>query len=57
MREIIQSGATTILVSHSINQVRQLCNKVLWLERGIPVAYGSEVDMICDKYEQKFNEN
>ena len=34
MREIIQGGATTILVSHSVQQVRELCNKVLWLEKG-----------------------
>ena len=29
MREIIHSGTTTILVSHSIEQVRDLCNRVL----------------------------
>ena len=57
MREIIQSGATTILVSHSINQVRQLCSKVLWLDKGMTAAYGSEVDLICDKYEKKFEES
>lgn len=56
MREIIQSGAATILVSHSINQVRQLCSKVLWLDKGMTVAYGSEVDLICDRYEKKFEE-
>ena len=31
MREILHSGATTILVSHSLSQVRQLCSKILWL--------------------------
>ena len=40
MREIIQGGATTILVSHSTQQVRELCNKVLWLEKGQQIAYG-----------------
>ena len=34
MREIIAGGATTILVSHSLEQIRQLCTKVLWLRRG-----------------------
>ena len=31
MKEIISGGATTILVSHSLEQVRKMCNKVLWL--------------------------
>ena len=34
MREILANGVTGILVSHSIDQVRELCNKVLWLDHG-----------------------
>ena len=34
MREIINGGATTILVSHSLEQIRKMCTKVLWLHRG-----------------------
>lgn len=51
MREIIHSGTTTILVSHSIQQVRDLCSKVLWLEKGRQVAFGNVADEICDRYE------
>ena len=51
MREIIHSGTTTILVSHSIQQVQDLCSKVLWLEKGRQVAFGDAVDKICDRYE------
>ena len=51
MREIIASGAATILVSHSLQQVREMCTKVLWLDHGKQVAYGVEVDAICDKYQ------
>lgn len=51
MREIIASGAATILVSHSLDQVRELCNKVLWLNKGQQVAYG-ETEPICDRYEE-----
>lgn len=51
MMEIIGSGATTILVSHSIKQVRELCNKVLWLHKGEQMAFGEDVKGICDKYE------
>lgn len=51
MREIIGRGATTILVSHSLNQIRELCNKVLWLDHGKQVAFG-ETEEICNQYEK-----
>ena len=51
MKEIIQSGATTILVSHSLEQVRKLCSKVLWLHKGQQMDFGSDVQTICDHYE------
>jgi len=51
MREIIRGGATTILVSHSIQQVRELCNKVLWLEKGEQIAFGS-AEVLCDLYQK-----
>lgn len=51
MREILASGATTILVSHSITQVRQLCSKILWLHKGWQIEFGDDVQQICDRYE------
>ncbi len=54
MREIIEGGATTILVSHSLNQVREMCNKVLWLDHGKQIAFG-ETNEICDRYEEMLN--
>lgn len=51
MREIIQNGKATILVSHSIPQIRRMCNKVLWLDHGKQIAFGDTAE-ICDKYEQ-----
>lgn len=56
MKEIIDGGATTILVSHSIEQVRTLCNKVLWLNKGKQVAFG-EAGELCDKYEAYLDGN
>ena len=56
MREIINGGATTILVSHSLEQVRSMCNKILWLQKGEQVSYGNDVEGICDQY-QEFLEN
>lgn len=51
MREILSSGATSILVSHSLNQIRELCSKVLWLDHGRQIAFDSDVQAICDRYE------
>ena len=51
MREIIESGAATILVSHHIEQVRTMCNKVLWLHKGEQRAFTDDVQGICDEYE------
>lgn len=50
MREIISNGAATILVSHSLDQVRELCNKVLWLHKGEQIAFG-QTENVCDQYE------
>ncbi|HIU15387.1 MAG TPA: ABC transporter ATP-binding protein [Candidatus Ventricola intestinavium] len=50
MKEILDSGVTGILVSHSLGQVRDLCNKVLWLDHGRQMAFGSTAD-VCDRYE------
>ena len=52
MMEIIHGGATTILVSHSLSQVRKLCNKILWLNKGEQVAFGNDVQGLCDRYEE-----
>lgn len=51
MREIIQNGKATILVSHSIPQIRRMCNKVLWLDHGRQIAFGDTAG-ICDEYEK-----
>lgn len=50
MKEIIGNGATTIFVSHSLEQMRQMCNKVLWLDKGKQMAFG-EATKILDLYE------
>ena len=52
MKSIIQGGATTILVSHSIPQVRAMCNKILWLDHGKQITFGDDVKLICDEYEK-----
>ena len=51
MREIISGGATTILVSHSLEQVKGLCNKVLWLHKGRQIEFGTDVKDTCNRYQ------
>ena len=52
MKEIIKGGATTILVSHSLPQVRSMCDKILWLHKGRQIAFGTDVQGICDRYQE-----
>ena len=49
MLEIIKGGATTLLVSHSLEQIRRMSTKVLWLDKGQQIAFG-ETKEVCDRY-------
>lgn len=53
MRQMMSGGVTTILVSHSIGQIRKMCNKVLWLHKGRQIMFSANVDGVCRKF-QKF---
>ncbi|MCF6093262.1 ABC transporter ATP-binding protein [Microaerobacter geothermalis] len=52
MMEMINSGKTVIIVSHSLNQIKQLTDKVIWLHKGEIKEIG-ETKSICSEY-QKF---
>lgn len=52
MRQILDSGVTGILVSHSLGQVRELCNKILWIDHGRQVGFSDNVKLYCDAYEE-----
>ena len=52
MREILNRGVTGLLVSHSVEQVRELCNKILWLDKGRQIAFSDEVNLYCDAYSE-----
>lgn len=49
IKSLMGSGTTVLLVSHSIQQIRNLCDKALWIEHGKVVAY-DEVNKVCDAY-------
>lgn len=49
MLELMGGGTTVLFVSHSLEQIREMCSRVLWLERGRVRAIGA-VQEICDAY-------
>lgn len=49
MKELMAGGTTVLLVSHSIEQVERLCNKVTWLEHG-KVRMQGDAQAVCDAY-------
>ena len=49
MQEMMNSGATVVFVSHSVEQVKQICKKALWLDHGNVVKFGN-AEEICDEY-------
>ena len=49
IQEMINGGTTIIIVSHDINMIERLCNKVLWLDHGIKRDFGETVT-ICEEY-------
>ena len=49
IKEMLASGTTVILVSHAINQIEDICTKVLWLEHGRVRGYGNTKE-ICEEY-------
>ena len=52
MKQILSGGVTGILVSHSVDQVREMCNKILWLDHGKQVYFGNETETLCNAYEE-----
>jgi len=56
MKKIINGGATTIFVSHSLTQMKKLCNKALWLDKGQQRAFGN-ADEVISMYERFIHQN
>ena len=47
--ELKNKGVTILFVSHDISSVRQMCSRVLWIEKGIQKIFGQS-DLVCDMY-------
>lgn len=55
MMEFKEQGKTMVFVSHSSGQMKQFCDKILWLEFGTVKEYGSAKDVL-PKYEKFMDE-
>lgn len=49
MKEMMSGGTTVLLVSHSPDQIREMCDQVLWLDRGKVKMLGA-AQVVCDAY-------
>jgi ABC-2 type transport system ATP-binding protein len=49
MLELMGGGTTVLFVSHSIEQVREMCNCVVWLDGGEIKMIG-DAQKVCDAY-------
>lgn len=49
MMELMGGGTTVLFVSHSIEQIREMCNRVLWIDDGSMKMLGP-ADAVCDAY-------
>lgn len=49
MRSMIGGGTTVLYVSHSINSIKSICDKTVWLDHGKVIKMGP-AEEICDEY-------
>lgn len=54
MSEMLQGGTTLLYVSHSIEEVRKLCDHAIWIDKGVAKMQG-KVNEVCDAYMENFN--
>ena len=50
IREMMERNTTVLFVSHSIEQVKEICNKAIWIDHG-HVRMMGEAEEVCDAYE------
>ena len=57
IKEIIEKkDKTVIIVSHSLSTIEEICNKVLWINKGKLMEYGKTSEVV-DKYKEFMDKN
>lgn len=54
MMELMGGGTTVLFVSHSIEQIREMCDRVIWLDHGRVKMIG-DANEVCNRYEGKIS--
>ncbi len=54
MMELMGGGTTVLFVSHNLEQIREMCDRVLWLDHGEMRLFGNTKE-VCDEYSGQFN--
>lgn len=54
MTEMLSGGTTLLYVSHNINEVKRLCDHVIWIDKGVARMQG-KVNEVCDAYMDVMN--
>ena len=49
MKELMSGGATVLFVSHDIEKIEEMCDKVIWLDHGKIIDEGSAAE-VCERY-------
>ena len=49
INEMMSEGVTVLLVSHSIGQIRKICDKCIWIDNGKLIMQG-DANEVCDAY-------
>ena len=52
MNQMLDNGTTLLFVSHSINEVKELCDHAILLNKGEALMIG-DVDTVCDAYAEQ----
>ena len=56
MMELMSGGTTVLFVSHSLDQIREMCNRVVWLDRGNVRMIGNTHE-VCNAYEKSLQQS
>ena len=51
MKELMSGGATVLFVSHDLEKIEEMCDKVIWLNKGKVVMFG-DTDEVCAAYKK-----